>query len=65
MKDDKNKNQFDKRRKDNKTLRQKRKRKGAGKKTLTEDNKKKESKIKIPTHELLAFTLSYLMLTSC
>jgi hypothetical protein len=39
-KDDKNKNQFDKRRKDNKTLSQKRKRKGAGKKTLTEDNKK-------------------------
>jgi hypothetical protein len=31
-KDDKNKNQFDKRRKDNKTLNQKRKRKGAGKK---------------------------------
>jgi hypothetical protein len=31
MKDDKNKNQFDKRRKDNKTL---------NKKTLTEDNKK-------------------------
>jgi hypothetical protein len=38
MKADK-KNQFDKRRKDNKTLSQK-KRKGAGKKTLTEDNKK-------------------------
>jgi hypothetical protein len=32
MKDDKNKNQFDKRRKDNKTLSQKRKRKGAEKK---------------------------------
>jgi hypothetical protein len=31
MKDDKNKNQFDKRRKDNKTLSQKRKAKGAGK----------------------------------
>jgi hypothetical protein len=30
---------------------------------LTEDNKKKESKIKVPAHELLAFTLSYLMLT--
>jgi hypothetical protein len=30
-KDDKNKNQFDKRRKDNKTLSQKRKRKGAKK----------------------------------
>jgi hypothetical protein len=54
------KNQFDKRRKDNKTLSQK-KRKGSGKK-LTEDNKKEGPKIKIPTHELLAFTLSYLML---
>jgi hypothetical protein len=43
MKDDKNKNQFDKRRKDNKTLSQKRKRKGAGKKALTEDNKKEET----------------------
>jgi hypothetical protein len=62
-KDDKNKNQFDKRRKDNKTLSQKRKRKWAEKKTLTEDNKKKEPKIKVPAHELLAFTLSYLMLT--
>jgi hypothetical protein len=62
-KDDKNKNQFDKRRKDNKTLSQKRKRKWAEKKTLTEDNKKKEPKINVPTHELLAFTLSYLMLT--
>jgi hypothetical protein len=38
-KDDKNKNQFDKRRKDNKTLSQK-ERKRAGKKTLTKDNKK-------------------------
>jgi hypothetical protein len=38
MKDDKNKNQFDKRRKDNKTLSKKTKR--GGKKTLTEDNKK-------------------------
>jgi hypothetical protein len=63
MKDDKNKNQFDKTRKDNKTLSQKRKRKGAGKKTLTEDNKKKESKIKLSAHELLASTLFYLMLT--
>jgi hypothetical protein len=32
------------------------------KKNLIEDNKKKESKIKLPTHELLASTLSYLML---
>jgi hypothetical protein len=40
MKDDKNKNQFNKGRKDNKTLSQKRKRKWSGKKTLTEDNKK-------------------------
>jgi hypothetical protein len=63
MKDDKNKNQFDKTRKDNKTLSQKRKRKGAGKKTLTENNKKKEPKIKLSAHELLASTLFYLMLT--
>jgi hypothetical protein len=34
MKDDKNKNQFDKRRKYNKTLSQKRKQKGAGKKNF-------------------------------
>jgi hypothetical protein len=40
MKDDKNKNKFNKRRKDNKTLSQKRKRKGAGNFFLTEDNKK-------------------------
>jgi hypothetical protein len=59
-KDDK-KTQFDKMRKNNKTLSQK-KRKGAGKKTLTKDNKKKKPKIKVPTHELLASTLSYLML---
>jgi hypothetical protein len=39
MKDDKNKNQFDKRRKDNKTLSKKKVKRG-GKKTLTEDNKK-------------------------
>jgi hypothetical protein len=38
MKDDKNKNQFDKRRKDNKMLSQK-KAKRSGKKTLIEDNK--------------------------
>jgi hypothetical protein len=35
------------------------------KKTLIEDNKKKEPKIKIPAHKLLAFTLFYLMLTPC
>jgi hypothetical protein len=64
MKDNKNKNQFDKRRKDNKTL-SKKKQKGTEKrkKTLTEDNKKKEPKIKVLAHELLASTLSYLMLT--
>jgi hypothetical protein len=62
-KDDKNKNQFDKRRKDNKTLSQKKKAKRGGKKTLTENNKKKEPKINLPTHELLTSTLSYLMLT--
>jgi hypothetical protein len=61
MKDDKNKNQFNKIRKDNKILSQKSE-KGQEKKTLTEDNKKKESKIKVSTHELLASTLSYLML---
>jgi hypothetical protein len=63
MKDNKNKNQFDKSRKDNKTLSQKKKAKRGGKKTLIEDNKKKEPKIKLPAHELLASTLSYLMLT--
>jgi hypothetical protein len=41
MKDDKNKNQFDKGRKDNKTL-SKKNEKGR-KKTLTEDNKKEET----------------------
>jgi ribonuclease HI len=41
----------------------KRKRKGMRKKTLIEDNKKKEPKINLSAHELLAFTLSYLMLT--
>jgi hypothetical protein len=55
------KNQIKKRRKDNKTLSQKSKKKG-GKKNLTKDNKRKEPKIKVLTHELLAFTLSYLML---
>jgi hypothetical protein len=38
-KDDKNKNQFDKRRKDNITLSQNKVKRG-GKKTLTKDNKK-------------------------
>jgi hypothetical protein len=47
--------------KDNKML--SKKAKMGGKKTLTEDNKKKEPKIKVPAHELLTFTLSYLMLT--
>jgi hypothetical protein len=37
--------------------------KRGGKKTLIKDNKKKEPKIKILARELLAFTLSYLMLT--
>jgi hypothetical protein len=49
-----------KRRKDNKTLSQKSE-KGAGK-NLTKGNKRKESKINILAHELLASTLSYLML---
>jgi hypothetical protein len=40
MKDDKNKNQFNKRRKDNKTLRKKVKRGGKKRIFLTEDNKK-------------------------
>jgi hypothetical protein len=31
-------------------------------KNLTKDNKSKEPNIKVLTHELLAFTLSYLML---
>jgi hypothetical protein len=48
-------------RKDNKKLRKKAKM--AGKKTLTEDIKKKEPKIKVSTHELLASTLFYLTLT--
>jgi hypothetical protein len=39
MKDDKDKNQFDKRRKDNKTLSQKKAKRGE-KKTLIKDNKK-------------------------
>jgi hypothetical protein len=51
-----------KRRKDNKTLRKKRK---WAEKNPTEYNKKKEPKIKISIDELLAFTLSYLMLAPC
>jgi hypothetical protein len=57
------KNQITKRRKDNKTLSQKSE-KGAGKKTLTKGNKRKELNIKVLTHELLASTLSYLILAS-
>jgi hypothetical protein len=49
-----------KKRKDNKTLSQKSKKKRG--KNLTKDNKRKEPNIKILTHELLAFTLSYLIL---
>jgi hypothetical protein len=49
-----------KRRKDNKTLRKKRKR--GREKNLAKDNKRKEPKIKVLAHELLASTLSYLML---
>jgi hypothetical protein len=45
-------------RKENKTLSKKKVKRG-GKKKL----KKKEPKIKVPPHELLASTLSYLMLT--
>jgi hypothetical protein len=56
------KNQIKNRRKDNKTLSQKSKK--GQKKNLTKDNKRKEPKIKILTHELLAFTLFYLMLSS-
>jgi hypothetical protein len=49
-----------KKRKDNKTLSQKSE-KGVEKK-LTKRNKRKELKNKVLIHELLAFTLSYLML---
>jgi hypothetical protein len=58
-KDDKEPNR--KRRKGNKTLSQKsekRQKKNFDKKTI----KEREAKIKILTHELLAFTLSYLMI---
>jgi hypothetical protein len=47
-------------RKDNKTLSQKSEK--MQKKNLTKDNKRKEPKIKVLAHELLASTLSYLML---
>jgi hypothetical protein len=57
-KDDKKPNR--KRRKANKTLRIKSKR--GGKKLDKKAIKEKEPKIKVQTHELLAFTLSYLML---
>jgi hypothetical protein len=50
-----------KRRKDNKTLNHKSE-KGVGKKNLTKDNKRKESRINVLAYELLASTLSYLML---
>jgi hypothetical protein len=60
-KDDKKSNK--KRRKSNKTLSQKTKR--AGKKLDKKAIKEKEPKIKIHAHELLAFTLSYLMLAPC
>jgi hypothetical protein len=61
MKDDKNKKYSTKGEKTIKHL-AKKSEKGR-KKTLTEDNKKMEPKINVPTHELLASTLSYLMLT--
>jgi hypothetical protein len=48
-------------RKYNKTLSQKSE-KGTWTKNLTTDNKRNEPKIKVLTHELLAFTLSYLIL---
>jgi hypothetical protein len=55
-----NKNQIRKRRKGNKMLSQ-RSEKG-WEKTWQKGNKKKEPKIKVLAHELLASTLSYLML---
>jgi hypothetical protein len=58
-KGDKKPNQ--KRKKDNKTLSQKSE-KGQGNKNLTKGNKRKEPKIKVLAYELLASTLSYLML---
>jgi hypothetical protein len=59
-KGDKKSNQ--KRRKGNKTLTQKSV-KGQEKQLNKKAIKKKESKIRVLAHELLAFTLSYLMLT--
>jgi hypothetical protein len=56
-----NKKTKSKRRKDNKTLSQKSE-KGQGI-FLTKSNKRKKSKIKFLAHELLASTLSYLMLS--
>jgi hypothetical protein len=55
------KNQIEKRRKDNKTLNQKNE-KGWEKNFDKKAIKEKEPKIKVLTHELLAFTLAYLML---
>jgi hypothetical protein len=55
-KDDKNKNQFDKMRKCNKTLK---KAKMGGKKNFDRRLKKNKPKIKVLTHELLASTLSW------
>jgi hypothetical protein len=49
-----------KRRKDNKTLSQESEKRVG--KNLTKGNKRKEPKIKVLAHELLPFTLSYLML---
>jgi hypothetical protein len=50
-----------KKRKNNKTLSQKKRKRGR-EKNLTKCNKRKEPKIKVLTYELLASTLSYLML---
>jgi hypothetical protein len=52
-----------KRRKENKTLSQKSE-KGREKKLDKKTIKEKEPKIKVLAHELLVFTLSYLMLAS-
>jgi hypothetical protein len=45
-----------------KTIKQVKKVKRGREKNLTKGNKRKEPKIKVLTHELLASTLSYLML---
>jgi hypothetical protein len=55
------KKQIEKGKKGNETLSQK-KRKGEGKNLTKKVIKRKEPKIKVLTHELLGFTLSYLML---